>query len=123
MQTGNWDPSAPRGYLEDSGGISIYEVNDGTGYALVPNQRATKSHVYKREGKPGNPHNHMEVKTVNVSTNNSDGSEVTNVPVSSKFPAGLFVAMSDDKTFQYYSWAEIAGNDLVIAPNGVKQAK
>ncbi len=64
-----------------------------------------------------------EVKVVDVSTTNSDGSDVTNVPLGPKFPAGLFVAMADNKTFQYYSWVDIAGGDLVLAPNGVKQAK
>ena len=27
--------------------------------------------------------------------------------------------MSDNKTFHYYSWDDIAGDDLVKAPNGV----
>jgi len=111
------------GYLEDNEGISIYEVNDGTGYILVSNQSANKFHIYKREGEAGNPHDQKEVKVVDVSTTNSDGSEVTNVPMGSKFPAGMFVAMADDKTFQYYSWTDIAGTDLVIAPNGIKKAK
>jgi 3-phytase len=111
------------GYLEDNEGISIYEVNDGTGYVIVSDQSANKFHLYKREGEPGNPHDQKEVKVVDVSTTNSDGSEVTNVPLGPKFPAGMFVAMADDKTFQYYSWADIAGTDLVIAPNGVKKAK
>jgi len=111
------------GYLEDNEGISIYEVNDGTGYILVSDQSANKFHIYKREGEPGNPHEQKEVKVVDVSTTNSDGSEVTNIPLGPKFPAGMFVAMADDKTFQYYSWADIAGTDLVIAPNGVKKAK
>ncbi|MFH0988643.1 MAG: phytase [bacterium] len=110
-------------YLEDSEGISIYEVNDGTGYILVSNQSANKFHIYTREGEPGNPHNHKLVKIVDVSTNNSDGSDVTNIPVNDKFPGGLFVAMSDDKTFHYYSWNDIAGKDLMVAPNGVKKAK
>jgi hypothetical protein len=26
--------------------------------------------------------------------------------------------MSDDRTFQLYSWDDIAGDDLVVAPNG-----
>jgi len=111
------------GYLEDNEGISIYEVNDGTGYILVSNQSANKFHIYKREGEPGNPHDQKEVKVVDVSTTNSDGSEVTNVPMGPKFPAGVFVAMADDKTFQYYSWTDIAGSDLVSAPNGVRQKK
>lgn len=109
------------GYLEDNEGISIYEVNDGTGYILVSDQSANKFHIYKREGEPGNPHEHKEVKVVDVSTTNSDGSDVTNIPLGPKFPAGMFVAMADDKTFQYYSWADIAGRDLMIAPNGVKK--
>jgi 3-phytase len=111
------------GYLEDSEGISIYEVSDGTGYILVSDQSANKFHIYKREGEPGNPHEHKKVKVVDVSTTNSDGSDVTNVPLGPKFPAGMFVAMADNKTFQCYSWADIAGTDLVIAPNGVKQVK
>jgi hypothetical protein len=28
--------------------------------------------------------------------------------------------MSDDMTFHYYDWRDIAGDDLVIAPNGEK---
>ena len=110
-------------YLEDSEGISIYEVNDGTGYILVSNQSANKFHIYKREGEPENPNNQKLVTIVNVSTNNSDGSDITNVPLNDKFPGGFFVAMSDNKTFQYYSWEDIAGKDLVIAPNGVKKNK
>ena len=36
-----------------------------------------------------------------------------------RFPSGLFVAMSDDQTFHYYSWDDFAGDDLKKAPNGV----
>jgi len=57
-----------------------------------------------------------------VSALDSDGSEVTNVPVNEKFPFGLFVAMSSDKTFQFYSWKDIAGDDLVLAPYGQVQS-
>ena len=110
-------------YLEDSEGISIYEVDDSTGYILISDQSANKFHIYKREGEPGDPHNHKEVKVVDVSTNNSDGSDVTNVSLDPRFRGGCFVAMSDNKTFQYYSWAVIAGTDLAIAPNGAKQTK
>ncbi len=64
------------------------------------------------ENVPARPHLHKLIKIVNVSTNNSDGSEITNVPVNPKFPAGLFVAMSDDKTFQHYSWTDLIGRNL-----------
>jgi 3-phytase len=111
------------GYLEDNEGISIYAVNNGTGYILVSDQRANTFHIYTREGEPGNPHEHKEVKVVDVSTSNSDGSDVTNAPLDARCRGGCFVAMSDNKTYQFYSWADIAGTDLVIAPNGITQAK
>lgn len=118
-------------YLEDNEGISIYEVDDKTGYILVSDQSANRFRIYTREGTPENieegtpaePHNHKLVKIVYVTTNNSDGSEITNVVLNDNFPMGLFVAMSDNKTFEYFNWADIAGKDLVISPNGVKQKK
>ncbi len=110
-------------FLEDNEGISIYEVDDKTGYILVSDQKANRFRIYTREGTPAdpeeelaaNPHNHKLVKVVNVMTNNSDGSEVVNIKLNDKFPGGLFVAMSDNKTFQFYSWADIAGKDLLHA--------
>lgn len=108
------------GFAEDREGISIYTINDGTGYILVSDQQANKFRIFKREGEPGNPHDHQLVKVVDVSTNESDGSDVTNAALNATFPQGLFVAMSDNKTFHFYSWKDIAGDDLVIAVNGEK---
>ncbi len=108
------------GFAEDHEGISIYKVNDGTGYILVSDQQANAFRIFKREGKPDDPHNHQLVKVVHVSCNESDGSEVTNAVLNDTFPVGLFVAMSDNRTFHFYSWADIAGDELVIAPNGNK---
>jgi 3-phytase len=115
-------------YLEDNEGISIYEVDDNTGYILVSDQSANRFRIYTREGTPADPeeelaaepHNHKLVKIVNVMTNKSDGSEIVNVQLNNKFPGGLFVAMSDNKTFQYYSWADIAGKDLLHTKGNVK---
>ena len=109
---------ATDGFAEQREGISIYQIDDGTGYILVSDQQGNAFRIYTREGSPGNPHDHRFVKSVAVSTNESDGSEVTNVPLGDRFPSGLFVAMSDNQTFHYYSWADIAGGDLVKAPNG-----
>jgi 3-phytase len=106
------------GFAQDHEGISIYTINDGTGYILVSDQQANAFRIFKREGEPDDPHNHQLVTVVHVSCNESDGSEVTNAVLNETFPVGLFVAMSDNRTFQYYSWADIAGDDLVIAPNG-----
>jgi len=115
-------------YLEDNEGISIYCIDDKTGYILVSDQSANRFRIYPREGTPAEidiedpednvparPHLHKLLKIVNVETNNSDGSDVTSTALGDKFPSGLFVAMSDDKTFQLYHWSDIAGNDLVVA--------
>jgi 3-phytase len=107
------------GFAEDREGISIYKINDGTGYILVSDQQANAFRIFRREGEPGNPHDHREIKVVYVSTNESDGSEVTTAVLDERFPSGLFVAMSDDRTFHFYSWDQIAGDELKRAPNGV----
>ena len=106
------------GFTQDREGISIYPLDDRTGYILVSDQQANVFRVFRREGEPGAPHNHRFITTVQVSTNESDGSEVTGVALGDRFPAGLFVAMSDDRTFHFYSWADIAGDKLVKTPDG-----
>jgi 3-phytase len=106
------------GFKEDREGISIYPVNDGTGYIIVSDQQADTFHFFKREGELGDPHHHALVRVLKLSTDGSDGSEVTNAALSEVFPAGLFVAMSEDRVFQLYSWPDLAGDELVIAPNG-----
>jgi 3-phytase len=124
------DPEAPdasrelaafgtSGFQADHEGISIYKIKDGTGYILVSDQQANRFQIYKREGEPGRPHDHQLIKTVPVSTLESDGSEVTSLSLGPKFPNGMFVAMSEGRVFHYYSWDQIAGNDLKRAPDGV----
>ena len=92
----------------DIEGISIYAVNEKTGYVVVSDQQRDTFNVYRREGDVAGPHVHTLVKTVALSTSESDGSDVTSAAVSPLFPGGLFVAMSTDKTFQFYSWRQIA---------------
>jgi 3-phytase len=97
---------------DDHEGISIYQLDHKTGYILLSDQQANQFHIFPREGSKGNPHQHDLIKIVKVSTNESDGSEVTNVALNDTFKKGLFVAMSDNKTFQLYKWEDIAGKDL-----------
>ena len=101
---------ATSGFAEDHEGISIYTEDDGKGYILVSDQQANKFHIFTREGTEEDPHDHRLVKVFNSSTLSSDGSEVTHLPLNSNFPEGLFVAMSEDKTFHYYSWKDIMGD-------------
>lgn len=112
---------ATEGFARDHEGISIYPTDIGTGYIIVSDQQANKFQLFSREGTKENPHEHKFVKSIDVSTNNSDGSEVTNASLGDLFPKGMFVAMSDNKTFQLYAWEDIAGDDLIIAPDGLPQ--
>ncbi|MFU8860577.1 MAG: phytase [Cyclonatronaceae bacterium] len=94
-------------FVRDHEGISIYKNPDapGTGYVIVSDQQGQRFQLYRREG------NNEFVKTVHVEALESDGNEITHIPLNDRFPRGLFVAMSDDKTFHFYSAAEIVGND------------
>ncbi len=94
-------------FKDDNEGISIYKMDQGKGYILVSDQQANRFNVYPREGSTSNLHEHKLLGSVNTSTNESDGSDVTNIALNKTFPQGLFIAMSDDKTFQLYSWADI----------------
>ncbi|TDQ11006.1 phytase [Pedobacter metabolipauper] len=99
---------AKEGFKEDHEGISIYKTTDSTGYVLVSDQAANQFKVFKREG------SNAFVKSIPMSTNNSDGSDVVSVPLNADFKHGLFVAMSDNKTFQFYRWEDLAGKALEI---------
>lgn len=107
---------ATEGYAEDNEGISIYKTSDSTGYILVSDQSANQFKVYKREGE-GRSHNHTVITSVKVSTNQSDGSDIVSIPLNDDFKHGLFVAMSDDKTFHLYRWEDIAGKLLEVNKN------
>lgn len=94
-------------FKEDNEGISIYKLKNGTGYILVSDQSANRFNIYPREGSKGNAHLHTRIASIPVSTDQSDGSDVTSISLPG-FKGGLFVAMSTDKTFQYYKWTDIA---------------
>ena len=113
------DPDAPdanqelalfgtSGFAEDREGISIYKAGEGTGYILVSDQQANSFRVFPREGHAGDPHDHPEIASFRVAAADSDGSDVVNLALGDAFPNGLFVAMSDDKTFHFYSWKDLA---------------
>ncbi|MGF6850240.1 3-phytase [Chitinophaga sp. W3I9] len=99
------------GFTEDHEGISIYKTSSTKGYILVSDQGANKFHIFNRAGTT-----HMLLKTVKVSASHSDGSDMVNVPLNNTFKHGLFVVMSDDRTFHYYRWEDIAGKELESAP-------
>jgi 3-phytase len=87
---------------EDHEGLSIYKNPDGTGFIILSDQQANKFNIYSREGSKHNPHVHPLLKSVRLSTEQSDGNEIVPVPLNETFKKGIFVAMSSDGTFQYY---------------------
>lgn len=95
------------GFADNHEGISIYKSGGGKGFILVSDQQADQFQVFTREGTASDPHNHQRVSILKLSTIESDGNEVTSVPLPG-FPQGLFVAMSDDRTFQIYRWEDLA---------------
>ncbi|MDN3670486.1 phytase [Echinicola jeungdonensis] len=103
---------AQEGFTKDHEGISIYELDSLTGYILVSDQEANQFHVFPREGSENNPHQHKLLTKIKTRTLSSDGSELVSVKLDSTFTKGLFVAMSDDKTFQYYKWEDMAADTL-----------
>ena len=102
------------GFSEDHEGISIYKTSANKGYILVSDQGSNRFQIFSREGTGKNKFDHQLLKIVKVEASHSDGSEVVNMPLNSTFKHGLFVVMSDDKTFHYYRWEDIAGKDLKV---------
>jgi len=103
---------ATTGFAEDHEGISIYKLSKKKGYILVSDQGADKFHIFRREGSKQNPNEHQLVKIIKVEAHQSDGSETVALPFNKNFRKGLFVAMSDDRTFHIYRWEDIAGKEL-----------
>jgi len=105
---------ATTGFTEDHEGISVYELTDTTGYILVSDQGANKFHIFSREGAAGKPYEHKELKVITVSATQSDGSETVSLPLGPQFPHGIFIAMSNNRTFHFYRWEDIAGKELQL---------
>ncbi|QJB39825.1 phytase [Chitinophaga oryzae] len=91
-------------FKADNEGISIYKTGDSTGYILVSDQEANSFNIYRREA--AQP---VLLAKIPVAAINSDGSDVVNVNLGPKYPQGIFVVMSTDKTFHLYDWRDIAG--------------
>lgn len=98
---------ATTGISQDHEGLSIYTLPKGKGFIILSDQQANKFHIYSRKGSWFNPHDHKLLKIVKAKTDESDGSEITSVPLNADFPKGIFVAMSTDKTFHFYRAEDI----------------
>ena len=95
------------GFADDREGISIHELDAKTGYVVVSNKQANTFRISPREGTATDPHAHPLITNVSLGTLDSVERELTMAELL-EFPGGLLVAMSTDKTFHYYAWADIA---------------
>jgi 3-phytase len=100
------------GFRAHREGIAIYERSDGAGYIVCTDQlsRNSEYHIYRREGEPGQPHDHSRLlKVVRGGADSTDGLEIASRPLGPEFPGGLMVAMnSSDRNFLLYRWEDVA---------------
>jgi len=101
------------GFRGNREGIGIYTRADGSGYIVCTDQLPANSryNIYRREGKPGNPHDHSELlKSFSGGADSTDGIEVTSASLGPQFPNGLMAAMnSRGRNFLLYRWEQVAG--------------
>ena len=98
---------ATSGFVQDHEGMAIYPTSDSTGYLIASDQQGQRIQLFRREGDRGRPHEHRSLVTIPVSAMETDGLEVTEFPVSSRFPRGVLVMMSTDKRFHIFDWRDV----------------
>ena len=103
---------ATSGYQQDREGLGVYATAGGKGYIVSVDQLPGESvfHLYRREGEPGNPHDHSKVVfSFRGGADGTDGLDVTSDPLGPDFPNGLLAAMnSASRNFLLYRWQDVA---------------
>lgn len=112
----------------DAEGLSIYYADNGTGYLLASSQGDSRFAVYRREGNNEFIGDFAIGSAGSIdSTEESDGSQVINVPLGPDYPFGLFIAhdgandpqvvVENDEevenistNFKYVPWQDIANS-------------
>jgi 3-phytase len=103
------DSTSDGGHLNDDvEGLSIYYKPDGTGYLLASSQGDNEFAVYRREGANTYLGNFALVSGGGIDgVSVTDGIDVTNFPLGSQFPRGVFVAQDNDVNFKLARWDSI----------------
>ena len=89
-------------FQEDREGIALLSTGPGKGYLVISDQQAHRFLLFPREGTAQGPHHHPPVGAWNLSTIETDGCELHNGPLGTRWPHGLFVAMSEEGVYHYY---------------------
>ncbi len=103
------------GFKQDHEGISIFKGINGKRFVVVSDQQSNLFRIFTATESVENPHNYQLVRVVKVQTNESDGSDLLQLPLNQNFPHGIFVAMSDNRTFHLYKLDELLGPDIYPA--------
>ncbi|WP_370390554.1 phytase [uncultured Winogradskyella sp.] len=82
-------------FKRDIEGIAIAKFNNNSGYLIVSNQQANSFAIFDRK-------TNNYIKELNLGTTETDGCDVTTENLGNLFPNGLFVAMTDSKTFYFH---------------------
>jgi 3-phytase len=106
------------GFRMQREGIAIVENGDGTGFIICNDQIPGGSvlHVYRREGQPGQPHNHdPAIAVVPTMADSTDGIDATSTSLGPKFRGGLLAMMnSSRRNFQFYDLGDLT--NLMASP-------
>jgi 3-phytase len=98
------------GYRGNREGIAIYATGEGRGYLVTTDQIRGGSRflIYRREGRPGAPHDHGEPAVFATAADSTDGIEATAAPLGARFPRGLLAVMnSQGRNFLFYRWEDV----------------
>ena len=108
------------GIRGDREGLAMYKCADGTGYLLLSSQGSGTVKVYRREGEPGEPHQHPLLATiVTTGSSKTDGLDMTSAAAGTNFPSGFIIKHNaPKKNFALYSWEDAAQSFLKTCVDG-----
>lgn len=95
-------------------GLTIYYGDDDTGYLIASNESGSNFLVYDRSGENAFIGTFALTRGESVDeVSETNGIDVTNLPLNDTYPAGAFVAMDDDNgegetNFKLASWEKVA---------------
>ncbi|NTV99108.1 MAG: phytase [Chlorobiaceae bacterium] len=99
---------ASEGFMQDHEGIAVCSGVDGKPVIIVSDQGAGKLHCFttaengtKKGGKI------YKSRILRISALETDGIDASSYLKTTRFPRGILVAMSDDRTFHYYSLKDL----------------
>lgn len=87
-------------FLTDIEGIAIAKTTQKEGYIIISDQQRGTFNVFDRQ-------TNKFIKTLDLTTVETDGCEVSTSNFGPLFPNGLFVAMNDSKEFYFYDFKKI----------------